>query len=426
MTAEQPHVDFPPTREAALARIAAFNPSAYARTRNRLDGAVSCLSPYITHGLVSLPEVLGLGLQRDPQGPLRAVQHRWVMELGWREYFHHVWEARGDAILESLWPGPRPDEAYALDMPRDIREARTGLPVIDRAVRTLYASGYLHNHARLWLASYVVHARQVHWRCAADWLLGHLMDGDLGCNHLSWQWVAGTASAKPYLFNAENVSRFAPEDWHSPGTPIDTSYAHLEAMARGLASWPGTQGGPRSEPPATTSRPPQTGRPPPAEVVRGRTVWLVHPWALGEPPDDLPADRLCIGWWPEPYHLRWPWRGRRWRFVATRMGALASYDWYGDGASLAHLLRGAQEVQTQANPHVSRWLPAAVRQRPAPKLFPAVDPTCRSFSAWWARSIQGIRHCEDLPGLRGWANGQPVSGAATTVARASRTGVGDS
>ncbi len=48
----------PPTRSAALARIARVRPAAYARTRNHLDGAVTGLSPYLTHGLVTLREVL--------------------------------------------------------------------------------------------------------------------------------------------------------------------------------------------------------------------------------------------------------------------------------------------------------------------------------------------------------------------------------
>jgi deoxyribodipyrimidine photolyase len=83
----------------------------------------------------------------------------------------------------------------ARELPADIREATTGVPVVDMAVRTLYATGMLHNHARMWLASYVVHVRKVHWRCGADWLYGHLLDGDLASNHLGWQWVAGTGSS---------------------------------------------------------------------------------------------------------------------------------------------------------------------------------------------------------------------------------------
>ena len=113
-----------------------------------------------------------------------------------------------------------------------------GIPVIDRAVAELYACGYLHNHVRMWLASYVVHLRKVHWRAGADWLYAHLLDGDLASNHLSWQWIAGTASHKPYLFNADNVARFAPGRWHSPGTAIDRSYEALDAGGAKRADHP--------------------------------------------------------------------------------------------------------------------------------------------------------------------------------------------
>ncbi len=84
----------------------------------------------------------------------------------------------------------------------------------------------------MWSASDVVHLRKVHWRVAAVWLYGHLLDGDLASNHLSWQWVAGTGSRKPCLFNADNVARYAPAAWHSPGSVIDRSYEALDAIAR--------------------------------------------------------------------------------------------------------------------------------------------------------------------------------------------------
>jgi len=85
----------------------------------------------------------------------------------------------------------------------------------------------------MWLASYVVHMRKVHWRTGADWLHGHLLDGDLASNHLSWQWVAGTGSSKLYIFNADNVARYAPASWHSPGTVIDTSPTRRSTAWRG-------------------------------------------------------------------------------------------------------------------------------------------------------------------------------------------------
>jgi deoxyribodipyrimidine photo-lyase len=219
---------FEPTLAAAQARIAAVRPAACARTRNALDGAVSGLSPYIAHGFVTLAEVLAGVAARHALD----VQHKFVFELRWRAYFRHVWQHRGEGILHSLHEGPLPDDAYARELRADIRQGCTGVPVVDEAVRALYATGTLHNHARTWLASDVVHVRKVHWRVAADWLYGHLLDGDLASNHLSWQWVAGTGSRKPYLFNADNVARYAPASWHRPGSVIDTSYEALDRMAR--------------------------------------------------------------------------------------------------------------------------------------------------------------------------------------------------
>ena len=86
----------PPTRSAALARVARVRPDAYARTRNHLEGAVTGLSPYLTHGLLTLREVLAGLLQREPL----HVQHKLVFELGWRAYFRHVWAHAGDGILQ--------------------------------------------------------------------------------------------------------------------------------------------------------------------------------------------------------------------------------------------------------------------------------------------------------------------------------------
>ena len=91
--------------------------------------------------------------------------------------------------------------------PRPLSDA-DGMPVIDWAVRELYATGYLHNHARMWLAAYVVHWRRVQWQAGARWFLTHLLDGDPASNNLSWQWVASTFSHKPYFFNRENLEKY--------------------------------------------------------------------------------------------------------------------------------------------------------------------------------------------------------------------------
>lgn len=127
---------------------------------------------------MTLPEVLQAVAARHDL----PLQHKLVQEFAWRAYFHPVWRHRGEAIFSSLHDGPRAEAADRTDLPDDIRQARTGVPVVDAAVRTLYATGWWHNHARMRLASYVVHLRGVHWRAGADGLVAHLLDG--GLQHL--------------------------------------------------------------------------------------------------------------------------------------------------------------------------------------------------------------------------------------------------
>ena len=400
----EPAPAWPPTREAALARIAAVRPAAYARTRNHLDGAVTGLSPYLTHGLVTLPEVLAGVLQREPL----SVQHKLVFELGWREYFRHAWSHAGEGILQPCHPGPLPDAAYAPALPDDIRRARTGVPAIDEAVRMLYATGWLHNHARMWLASYVVHLRRVHWRAGADWLVAHLLDGDRASNHLSWQWVAGTASHKPYLFNADNVARYAPPPWHSPGTVIDQPYEALDRIARGAdpvpagsAAGDSTAGG--TAEPALHAAPPTAlalalRAPDAADAawLQGRTVWLVHPWALRAPPAGLPADTVMLGVYLREHHAAWPWPEARWRWVDAAMAAVAPQRRWVDADGLAAALAGAASVHSADDPHIRPALAPHARLHPAPTLFPAVDRPCARFSQWWTRVTRGIEGAGEL------------------------------
>jgi deoxyribodipyrimidine photo-lyase len=393
------HEEFPPTLEAARARLAAIRPEAYARTRNRLDGAVTRLSPYLSHGMLTLPDVAQAIAERHRL----PAQHKLVYELGWRAYFRHVWQHVGDGIFDSLHAGPLPDAAYARELPDDVREARTGVPVIDQAVRTLYATGWLHNHARMWLASYVVHLRKVHWRSGADWLYAHLLDGDLASNHLSWQWVAGTGSSKPYLFDADNVARHAPPDWHSAGGVLDAGYDALDAIARSPQSVAGAAGGEGIREPRVWHAPPPglaLCSAPNRASVAGRDVWLVHPWGLREPPADIPAGAVRVAVCDTGFHRRWGWSERRWRFVATRMAALAGHLWWGGADDLRATLVTARSVRTVADPHLGRLLDGVARCDSPPRLF--VDPPrrCGSFSQYWARVCRGVETLDDLLAAR--------------------------
>jgi deoxyribodipyrimidine photo-lyase len=392
--------DFLPTMAAAQARINAVQPDLYARTRNDLDGAVTCLSPYITHGFVTLLIVFHGVHQNHPINP----QHKLVYELGWRGFFQHVWQHRGAEIFQSLHEGPLPDSAYAHALPDDIAQACTGVPVVDEAVRTLYRTGMLHNHARMWLASYVVHIRKVHWRVGADWLYAHLLDGDLASNHLSWQWVTGTGSHKPYVFNADNVAKYAPTAWHSPGSVIDTSYDKLDALAR-QPHVPLHEGIPLAASvnpvhvPALRSQPLDhlACQPPQADSVDDRHVWLVHPWALGDLPPDLPDDVVVLGMVLSDFHEAWPWSERRWQFVGQRMTQLATSCWYGNADAMQTALAGARSVHTVANLHLAPWLDRLAVGEQTPQLFAHVPERCRSFSQWWKLAIQGFAHHQAHP-----------------------------
>lgn len=193
-------------REAARARLAAIDPVAYARTRNHVAGAVTGLSPWIRHGVLSLAEVRdhALAAVNRPQDAEKLIS-----ELGWRDYWRQVHAALGDRIGADIEPpAALPRTAVLERMPEDVLGACTGMACIDAFVRRLHDTGWLHNHERMWLASWLVHVRGVHWRAGADWFLEHLLDGDPASNHLSWQWVAGTFSAKPYIFNRENLETF--------------------------------------------------------------------------------------------------------------------------------------------------------------------------------------------------------------------------
>jgi deoxyribodipyrimidine photo-lyase len=215
--------------EAALARLA---PATYAATRNLLSGAVTRLSAYIRHGVLSLAEVRRAALAAGGPGAADKL----INELAWRDYWQRVYAAIGDGVWHDREPAAtgEPPAAYAAELPPDLAEGRTGLACIDAFSRELAATGYLHNHARLWLAAYTVHWRRVAWQAGARWFLQHLLDGDPASNNLSWQWVAGTFSSKPYLFNRANLERFS-EGAYCGGCPLrercplDDSYEALSA-----------------------------------------------------------------------------------------------------------------------------------------------------------------------------------------------------
>ncbi len=207
-------------RQEALRRLNTTDIEAYARNRNFLNGNVSKLSPYLRHGCLTLHETADNVQQR-----FGITSQKFVEELAWRDYWRRVWYELGDDIFSDI-----EDPKVALGekpLPDFIRQGITGLPCMDGFIRDLMLEGYVHNHARMWFAAYVVHWLKVDWREAADWFENYLLDGDKASNHLSWQWVASVNSSKPYYFNKENLARYTGEKYCATckiNCPFDASY----------------------------------------------------------------------------------------------------------------------------------------------------------------------------------------------------------
>lgn len=202
-------------RKTAEAKLAMIDPINYGSTRNYGDGKVTRLSPYIHHGILSLNEVRNYALTQCSQ-PQQVI--KFIQELAWRDF----WQRVAAQHPEWLWANVEPyktgfkDEDYADFLPNDIATGETGIACLDAFIKELITTGYIHNHARMYLAAYIVHFRRIKWQAGAKWFLHHLIDGDMASNNFSWQWIASTFSNKPYLFNLENVDKYF-------GKLVDTS-----------------------------------------------------------------------------------------------------------------------------------------------------------------------------------------------------------
>jgi deoxyribodipyrimidine photo-lyase len=201
------------TYEDILAQIDAIDPKVYAKTRNKHDGAVTKLSPYITRGIITLPEIKERLLQNHKKHDCSKL----IQELAWREYFQNVWWDKGNDIFEDL-RFSRDDWRHE-ELVRAIIDAETGIDALDTKIKELYETGYMHNHVRMSVASVACNLARAHWFEMGRWLYYHLIDGDPASNFLSWQWVAGTSVNKQYLTSQQVLNACSSEQQH--GTWLD-------------------------------------------------------------------------------------------------------------------------------------------------------------------------------------------------------------
>ena len=206
-------MEFPATRQSALQRLDEFLEDAphYAARRNHvLPGhpQVSRLSAAIRHRLITEAEVVEAALQKYP---FRVVE-KFLQEVLWRGYWKGwlerrpwVWDGYGasDAAMD-------PEVAAACC---EVAAGRSPSGIMNHFARELLATGYLHNHARMWWASYWIHHCGLPWELGARHFFRHLLDADPASNTLGWRWVAGEQTrGKTYLATAQNIRKFcAPE-----------------------------------------------------------------------------------------------------------------------------------------------------------------------------------------------------------------------
>lgn len=179
----------------------------------------SQLSAYLAAGAVSVKHCFNLALQQN-HGELESGNpgiRSWINELIWREFYWHLMHGFPKLSMHR----PLRDETDAVswrDAPDDIaawREGRTGVPIVDAAMRQLIATGWMHNRLRMIVAMFLTKNLLIDWRVGEQFFMSHLIDGELAANNGGWQWSASTgADAAPYfrVFNPVSQSeRFDPD-----------------------------------------------------------------------------------------------------------------------------------------------------------------------------------------------------------------------
>jgi len=209
---------YPAGEEEAQRRLDDFMAQSvyqYASRRNQLDqDGTSGLSPYLRFGMLSprrAAAAAGRAWSRAEDKEARKGAETFLNELIWREFYIHILahfpHVRGGSFRpkydDLAWENDQAQfEAWCA--------GETGYPVVDAAMRQLATQGWMHNRARMVVASFLTKDLLIDWRWGERWFMQHLIDGDPAANNGGWQWTAGTGTdAAPYfrIFNPVSQGR---------------------------------------------------------------------------------------------------------------------------------------------------------------------------------------------------------------------------
>jgi deoxyribodipyrimidine photo-lyase len=211
----------------------------YERLHDQLEGSTSQLSAWLRFGCLSARELI----ERAGRG---SGAEAFIRQLCWRDFFAQVMAARPDSAGSDYRPrGDRwNNDTDALDA---WKHGLTGFPIVDAGMRQLAREGYMHNRARLIVASFLTKDLYLDWRDGAQHFWDLLLDGDLPNNVLNWQWVAGTGNdsrpnrvlnpitqAKRYDPTGDYTRHYLPELESVEGGRVHTPWILPAAQRRDL------------------------------------------------------------------------------------------------------------------------------------------------------------------------------------------------
>ena len=207
-------MNFVPSRASAINNLNQFvenNLFEYSRLRNFDFGPenrsnISCLSPYITHGILSELELIKISLNKFSF----TKNEKFIQEILWRTYWKGWLELRPNVWTDYLNELKKiRNEFKDNDDYKNALEGNTNLECFNEWVSELKENNYLHNHARMWFASIWIFTLNLPWQLGAEFFMKHLYDGDAAANTLGWRWVAGIQTpGKNYLASEWNIQKF--------------------------------------------------------------------------------------------------------------------------------------------------------------------------------------------------------------------------
>ena len=205
---------FDASRAAALNKLDNFveeNLAEYSKLRNFDFGPekrsnVSCLSPYITHGVINEREIIEKSLKKFSF----SKNEKFIQEVLWRTYWKGWLELRPNVWTDYLIELNKIREDFKDNQNyKNAIEGKTNIECFNYWVNELKENNYLHNHTRMWFASIWIFTLELPWQLGAEFFMQHLYDGDAASNTLGWRWVAGVQTqGKHYLASEWNIKKF--------------------------------------------------------------------------------------------------------------------------------------------------------------------------------------------------------------------------